>query len=366
MGVTALRMIEAGRLHEAQQLIQQAIHLGRQEGKPVLLEVGWPMALQAEILREWNQLDEALSLTREAILLCEQIVSISSLSYPAYGYAALLHISLSRGELNVASSALQDFERLCMKMNQPTSTHLRAFFTTIDQVRLWLAYGDLDRATLWAEGLDLAEGHGTPFAREREEVACVRVLLARKQPDLALQRLEAVLERVTTGKRWGHVIEARLLQALAYQMCQQEIQALDALSEAIRLAEPERYIRSFVDEGVSMESLLYRLRKRDRKHGPTPYLDTVLEAFQQDSTVHMRAVELTKAQPLPEPLSEREVEVLRLLTRGTSNQEIAQELVIALDTVKRHVSRIFSKLGVSNRVQAVRQARALGLLDEES
>ena len=118
-------------------------------------------------------------------------------------------------------------------------------------------------------------------------MACARVLLAKNQPDLALQRLEPVLQRATAGQRWGHVIEIRLLQALAHQMCQQETQALDALSEAVRLAEPEGYIRSFVDEGAPMEALLYRLRKRDRKNGPTPYLDTLLAAFQQESKVHV-------------------------------------------------------------------------------
>ena len=102
-----------------------------------------------------------------------------------------------------------------------------------------------------------------------------------------------------------------------------------------------------------MAALLSRLREEQRKHGPTSYLDTVLAAFPQQG----------KAQP--EPLSTRELEVLQLLARGASNQEIAQELVIVIDTVKRHVSRIFSKLGVQNRIQAVKQARKLGLLDEE-
>jgi LuxR family maltose regulon positive regulatory protein len=148
-------------------------------------------------------------------------------------------------------------------------------------------------------------------------------------------------------------------------MCQQETQALDALSEAIRLAEPEGYIRSFVDEGVPMEALLYQLRKRDGKHGPTPYLDTLLTAFQQESKAHVQMEELTKAQALPEQLSEREQQVLQLLAHGASNLEIAQELVIVIDTVKRHVSHIFSKLGVKNRVQAVRRAQELSLLDEE-
>src|SRR5947209_1671371 len=115
-----------------------------------------------------------------------------------------------------------------------------------------------------------------------------------------------------------------------------------------------------------MEVLLYRLRKRDRKSGPIPYLDTLLAAFQQESKAHIAAGESTETYQLPEPLSQRELEVLQLLARGESNQEIGQELVITIDTVKRHVSHIFSKLGVQNRVQAVRQARELGLLGEQS
>jgi LuxR family maltose regulon positive regulatory protein len=114
-----------------------------------------------------------------------------------------------------------------------------------------------------------------------------------------------------------------------------------------------------------MESLLYRLRKRNRKSGPTPYLDTLLTAFQQENKAYVQANKQTEAYQLPKPLSKRELEVLHLLVRGTSNQEIAQQLVIALDTVKRHISHIFSKLGVHNRAQAARQARELGLLDEE-
>jgi LuxR family maltose regulon positive regulatory protein len=359
-------MIGAGRLHKTQQLAQQAILLGQKPDGLASPGVGWPTIWQAEVLRERNELDAALSYIEKAIKLLAQLEWTISLAYVFYGYAILLRISLSRGDYDAASSALQEIERIPTKMNQLLYIYQCSHFTTVDQVRLWLARGDLDRATRWAQELDLKEPHGTPFAHEREEVAHARILLAKKLPTLALQRLEPVLQRATTGQRWGHVIEIRLLQALAHQMCHEVPQALSTLSEAIRLAEPEGYIRCFVDEGTPMEALLYQLHKRDRKSGLTPYLDTLLAAFQQESKAHRQAGEHTKAQPLPEPLSERELQVLQLIEEGASNQEIAQDLVIAIDTVKRHVSHIFAKLGVNNRVQAVRQARELCLLNESS
>ena len=115
-----------------------------------------------------------------------------------------------------------------------------------------------------------------------------------------------------------------------------------------------------------MQALLSQLRKRCAKQGPTPYLDTLLTAFQQESKTHLPIAKSSQSQHLPKPLSEREWQVLQLLAQGRSNQEIAQALVIALDTVKRHVSHIFAKLGVTNRVQAMKQARDFGLLDEVS
>jgi len=257
--------------------------VGTQPAGLTLAEVSWPLILQAELLREWNQLDAAQELATEAISLCKQTKSLSSLLYLLIGYAVLLRICLSRRELEVAYAALQQFEHLGMRMSQPSSLFHHSYFTTIDQVRLWLACGELEHATRWAQELDVAERQVNPFVREREEVARVRVLLAKSQPDLALQHLEPVLKRATMGKRWGHVIEMQLLQALAYQMCNQQMQARTALSEAVRLAEPEGYISSFVDEGEPMVALLCRLREELRKGGPTPYLDRVLAAFPQQS-----------------------------------------------------------------------------------
>lgn len=388
--ITILSMIGTGQLHEAQWLSQQAMQIGTQQGELVLSETGYPALFQAEIRREWNQLDAALSLAQQAISLCKRSALTTSLVFSLYGHAVLVRIFLSRRDYEAARSALQKFEHLGRSINQPTFLHVRSLFTTVDQVRLWLASGELKRATRWAEQLDLEIRRGTPFAQEREEVACARILLAKAQPTLALKRLEPVLVRATTAQRWRHVIEILLLQALAYQMNQQEKLALSTLSEAVHLAEPEDYICSFVDEGLPMVVLLSKLREQQRKAGPTPYLDTLLAAFPRqsapskhvtasktlcgtqttgknavDASQPKKVIEHTITQPLLDPLSDRELEVLQLLACGASNQEIAQELIIVVDTVKRHVSQIFSKLAVRNRVQAVRRARELGLLSEE-
>src|SRR5262249_40927822 len=207
------------------------------------------------------------ALIEEAIPLCQQTGSFVWSLYLVCAYATLAHICLSRGELDTARSALQQVEHIGQSMNQPTYLYFRSPYAIVDQVRLWLACGELDRAAQWAKELDLAVQHGTPFTSEREEVARVRILLATAEPTAALQRLQPVLERATAGQRWNHVIEIRLLQALAYQMCHEEMQALSVLSEAVRLAEPEGYIRRFVDEGAPMATLLSRLRQQRREAG---------------------------------------------------------------------------------------------------
>ncbi len=213
----------------------------------------------------------------------------------------------------------------------------------------------------------------TDFAR-------ARVVLGQGRPAEALERLAPLLEQVRTAERWGDAIESLVLQARAYQTRHDDRQALAALAEAVRLAEPAGYIRIFADEGGPMAALLAQLRDQERRRGPTPYLDTLLAAFprhrqetgragDQDLINLSRAVSVSPglrvSQTLVEPLSARELEVLHLMARGGSNQEIAEELVLALNTVKRHVSNIIAKLGAANRTQAVAQGRALGLLADE-
>ena len=143
MGITAKHMIGGGRLYEAYQLTNRATQLGKKPAGLKLPDVGWPAAFQAEILREWNQLDAAHTLIQEALELCQQTESLGLLIYIITGYAVLLRISLSRGNLEAATSALQQAKRISMKMNRPLSLHFYSLYTTVDQVKLWLACGEL-------------------------------------------------------------------------------------------------------------------------------------------------------------------------------------------------------------------------------
>jgi LuxR family transcriptional regulator, maltose regulon positive regulatory protein len=195
------------------------------------------------------------------------------------------------------------------------------------------------------------------------------VLLAEQAPDRALPLLERLHASAMAEGRTGSVIQVRALQALALATGADRDGALYALAEALALAWPEGYVRVFVDEGAPMASLLASLlAPGPARPAPVPeipppgYLRRLNEAFEHGGVVVSGRGRRGVAQGLVEPLSDRELEVLGLLAAGKANQAIADELVVALDTVKKHVSHILDKLGVDNRTQAVTRARELRLL----
>ena len=361
---TAYSLLLHGKLHEVVQVAQQAALLGTTpEGIPHAM-VCWAYIVHADVMREWNQLEEALSLALQGVRLSEQTETIVAL-YLAH--TVLMRIYQARGEMEAARSAFYQAEDALAKSYSP---YRRDTYLIENWVQFWLASGALDRAIRWEQELAEQESVLSPLARECKVMAQARVYLAQKKPTEALSLLEPLQVNAEQQERWRHVIEMKVLQALAHQMRAEEQEALTVVAQALHLAEPEGYIRTFVDEGDQMAVLLSRLKEQERIQGPTPYLDTVLAAILQDKMAHKRqperARQCTMSQPLLDPLSKRELEVLQLIGRGASNLEIAEELVISVDTVKRHLYNIFPKLGVKNRVKAVAQARTLGLLFEEA
>jgi LuxR family maltose regulon positive regulatory protein len=247
---------------------------------------------------------------------------------------------------------------------------------------VWVAQGRLGEALDWARERGLSVSDAPHYLREFEHITLARVLLARYTSDRAdrslleaMGLLERLLQAAEEGERTGSVIEILVLQALAHQMQGDIPAALAPLERALSLAEPEGYTRIFVDEGPPMAVLLARLHEHARKRPraaltnvPLAYMERLRALLRgervQEGTSSAAPSAAAPAQPLLDPLTERELEVLRLIAAGLSNRAIAARLVLALSTVKSYVNTIYGKLQVESRTQAVARARALHLLSE--
>ena len=229
------------------------------------------------------------------------------------------------------------------------------------RARLWLLQGDVAAAARWVWERGLHANDALSYAREAAHTVLARVLLAQGAPRDARALLDRLYMQAEAGGRVGSVIETLALRALAEAACGDMAPALVTLGRALALAEPEGYVRLFVDEGIAMAALL----RRATAEGVSPaYARRLLAAAAPPPEPSAPAAGARPAvsHPLPEPLTPREREVLELLAAGARNGEIAARLYVTLDTVKKHVGHIFGKLGVSNRTQAVARARALGLI----
>jgi LuxR family maltose regulon positive regulatory protein len=241
------------------------------------------------------------------------------------------------------------------------------------RARLWLARGDAAAAARWTaqKGLS-AEDEPVAYARERDYLVLVRVLLAQDRPGPALGLLDRLLAAAQGQGRTGSVIEIRALRSLALARSGAEPAAARELAGALVLASPQGHVRVFADEGGPMAALLSRVAGAPREqHGPAAelpfgYLAAVLRACGPKDPAGGRARGDRRAPAaapgLAEPLTGREMQVLELLAAGAPNQRIAEDLVVTLDTVKKHVTHVLGKLGAANRTEAVVRARHLGLI----
>ena len=196
-----------------------------------------------------------------------------------------------------------------------------------------------------------------------------RVLLAQGRPGPALGLLERLHTAAAAQGRAGSIIEIQPLQALALAVRGDEEAAVDALAQALMLACPQGYVRVFADEGAPMAALLARLVAAQKAGQgaasgvPLGCLAKVLRAFGGNNGVQGAGRGAASAAPgLVEQLTARELEILVLLAAGAPNPRIAEQLVVSLDTVKKHVSHVLGKLGAANRTEAATRARQLGLI----
>lgn len=345
--------IAQGRLHAAAATYRRAQRLGAPEGRPRLPAAGWAEVGLGELLREWDDLDGAARHLRAGLDLGARVGDAAPL---AQGYVALARVRQARGDAAGALDAIEMARRLA-----PGADVIHLFNPVEAQrARLWLLQGDVAAAARWVEERGLRQDDALSYAREAAHAVLARVLLAQGAPRDARALLDRLGEQAEAGGRVGSAIEILALRALAEEACGDMATALATLGRALALAEPEGYVRLFVDEGMAMMALL----RRAAAEGLSPaYAHRLLAAAAPPGAPAPPAVARpTAASPLPESLTPREREVLELLAAGAQNGEIAARLYVTLDTVKKHVGHIFGKLGVGNRTQAVARARALGLI----
>jgi len=255
----------------------------------------------------------------------------------------------SAGEWDAALDLLEEARRGYVKTAIPNLQPIDAC-----KARVQLKQGRLDKAQAWVRERSLSVKDEADYLGEYEYLTLARTRLAERSFEGVGQLLERLLALAEPQKRTGSVIEILLTQALLCQAQGDQPKALVALERALTLAEPEGYIRIFVDEGKAMQSLLEK-HLSNRDHPLSGYVKRLLATFTQPTPPQNQKSEIV------EPLSERELDVLRLLRSELNGPEIAQRLIVSLNTLRTHTKNIFNKLGVNNRRAAIRRAEELDL-----
>jgi LuxR family maltose regulon positive regulatory protein len=361
--------IVAGQLPQAFGIYQRALQLADEAARrtgQVVPAVSFIYTGLVDLLREWNRLDEAADYLARGLDLGRQWAIGMTLGN---GYVSQARLRLARGDMAGALEALRRAESLPLtyrtapRFGEPIA---------VCRARLMLAQaapatGEMRRRLFealegWVQARDLgADGPVRTLDHELEYLLWVRLLIAQGRPDQALRLLARLLTGAEESGRTGRAIEILALQALAHRAFGDARLALAALEQALTLAKPGGYVRTFVDEGKPMFELLRSLDAR-RSVVDTGYVNKLLDAFGPAGTAGIVTEPESEPKHLPlEPLTQREMQVLRMLRTDLSVPEIAQELHISANTVKTHVKRIYGKLDAHSRYEAVARAEGLGL-----
>jgi LuxR family maltose regulon positive regulatory protein len=350
--------IAQGRLHEAMSTYERGLQLATEQGTPVMLGTADMYVGMSELECEHNDLNAAT----QHLMRIQELGEFTGLPQNRYrSRVAMARIQEAQGDLNGALDLLHEAERLYVSDFFPNVRPIAAIKT-----RMWVAQGRLEEALDWAREQGLSADDSLSYLREFEHITLARVLVARYQRDRedryileTMGLLERLLKAAEERGRTGSVIEILVLQALAHQAQGDIPAAIMLLYQALKLAEPEGYARKFLDEGLPMTQLLSEAAAR----GIMPdYIGKLLTVFEAEEQKSEGKSNLPPAQSLSEPLSQRELEVLQLIAQGLSNREISERLYLALNTVKGHNQKIYSKLQVQSRTEAIARARELDLL----
>ena len=345
-----------GRLYQAAETFREAIEFTYQDTEIKIPYASTASVSLANILQEWNELDAAMTHLEEGI---EIGLSAKIVDAVATGYAIKARVYLAQDNLEAALAACQKLERILKDI--PDLEHETIRIALDSRVRLLIANNNLAGAARMVQEHGFSVEDDIRYFHQFEHIVLSRVLIHLGRENLeqnylsqAQDLLNRLREVIKPAGCLRETIEILALEALVFEAQGLHDQASDSLEEALTLAEPEGFIRTFVDEGEPMRDLLRQAYSRNISKA---YVSKLLAAFEPD-----RAVGKPTAQSLVEPLSNRELEVLRLLSTELSGPEIAQELSISLNTMRTHTKNIYSKLNVSNRRAAVREAQELHIL----
>jgi LuxR family maltose regulon positive regulatory protein len=318
------------------------------------------------ILYEWNELEEACSFMNEGIQLGKLLSNWETI---LPGYLGMASIHVARGEMTQALEFIAELAGFAERYTGHLGNSL------VDAYKAWtyLAQGDLKGALDWCKRLNIGPGSDLPYGCEKALLIQLEVMIAQGKMSDALNWITRLLSSAQSKGQIGHIIELLLLQAMAFRALGRGMQAYNALESALALTEPEGYIRVFADKGEQMERLIsdYRLRvkkegqlsEKREVHRKLQYLDKLLSAFRASGSLSFdQSAPLRQRVGLIEPLSAREMEVLRLLAIGLSNAQIAEKLIVTTGTVKSHIHSIFGKLGAGSRTQVLLLAKELKLI----
>jgi LuxR family maltose regulon positive regulatory protein len=350
-----------GRLREAMSIYERGLKLATEQGTPLLRGTADMHVGMSELYRERDNLNTAT----QHLLRSQELGEFAGLPQNRYRWCvAMARIREAQRDWDGTLELLQEAERLYVSDFFPNVRPIAAFKT-----RVWITQGRLGEAFGWVREQGLSAEDNLSYLREFEYITLARVLLARYKHDRAdssiretIGLLDRLLQAAEAGGRRGSAIEILVVQALAHQAQGDISTALLSLQQALTLAEPEGYVRMFVDEGPPMTQLLREAAAREIIPDYTGKLLAAFEAEQQKYVIEPPLPPAPAAQPLIEPLSQRELEVLRLFKTELSGPEIADELVIGLSTLRTHTKSIYSKLNVNSRRAAVNRAEELGLI----
>jgi len=349
-----------GHLQQATGLLRNAFEIANNDGRNLPVS-GYIHIEFGRMLYELNELDHAEQHLTEGTELCRQMADGHA---EKVGHFLIAKVKIARGDSEGAQASMQEGDQAFHQSKVVYDLREAEF----PHVWHWLNEGNLSELRAWLEINDHSPLEIAHFKTRLTLTmqARVRLALGREYPERsylkdALDLLEELYE-MAENNGWGRkVIEILCLQALAYSIQEEDDdRALGTLERAIERAEPEGFIRTFVDEGPPMARLLYEALAREIA---PDYIRQLLAAFPiGELEKHDPSETLTPRTELFEPLSDREIEVLQLISEGRTKSEIGSELFLSVNTVKAHVRNIYAKLNVNNRVQAITKARALGLL----